>query len=123
MHRTVAFVAFVAKFLLANLFYEMKFSRRMLHGTVLINGYSGTFLSFFRDCLTNLMEEEDSFSGKRPLGSSGWKSELIASMIHNGYIEGSFDDDSSAPNFTYGFPKDFSALEATDLLRKMLKSI
>jgi len=94
----------------------MKFNESMLQGPVLINGYQGTFETFFRDCLTNLVDEQDG-----PL--SGWKSEIIACMIQNKYIEGSFDYDSGADGYTYGFPIDYDAKEATELLRQMLRQI
>lgn len=37
--------------------------------------------------------ERDSFSGKRPFGSSGWASDLEAPLVRAGYVRGSFDED------------------------------
>jgi hypothetical protein len=38
--------------------------------------------------LRRLWEEEDGFSGKRPFGSSGWRSDLVIPLAKAGYVAG-----------------------------------
>lgn len=36
-----------------------------------------TIHSFFQQAMLNLFEQDESFSGKRPLGNSGWREDMI----------------------------------------------
>lgn len=45
--------------------------------------------------LQTVLEEGESFSGKRPFGNSGWISELITPLVHNNLIDGSLDEDGN----------------------------
>lgn len=42
--------------------------------------------------LATLWTEQEGFSGKRPLGNSGWEFDLYLPLIEAGYVEGTFDD-------------------------------
>lgn len=50
-----------------------------------------------REYLVKLLEtvwtEEEGFSGKRPFGNSGWKSDIHAAMIEAGLTKGKLDKD------------------------------
>lgn len=43
--------------------------------------------------LSALWEEQESFSGKRPLGNSGWEYDLYIPLVKAGFISGSIDPD------------------------------
>ena len=43
--------------------------------------------------LETLWREEESFSGKRPFGNSGWQYDLYIPLIQAGAISGSLDED------------------------------
>lgn len=48
---------------------------------------------FLIKLLSKLWELESCFSGKRPLGNSGWKQDMKKAMIINGYVDGKLDED------------------------------
>lgn len=79
---------------------------------VLVHGYKGTFASFFKDCLLNVDTE--------PL--QGWKFEIIACMIQNKLLDGSFEYDSFSPDYSYGYPTDFDSDKASMLLQDMIRA-
>lgn len=58
---------------------------------------------FFRQLLSTLWEEEDSFSGKRPFGNSCWQFDLIIGLIDAGYLEGKVyrDEDGGIEDTDY----------------------
>jgi hypothetical protein len=43
--------------------------------------------------LAALINEEESFSGKRPLGNSGWAWDLYGALVRGGFVAGMFDED------------------------------
>lgn len=43
--------------------------------------------------LRTLWIEEESFSGKRPLGNSGWKGDIEVALVKNKIIKGKVDSD------------------------------
>lgn len=52
--------------------------------------------SYLADLLLTLMQQGESFSGKRPFGNSGWEENLVAPMIQCGVIPGTVSDDEWA---------------------------
>lgn len=42
--------------------------------------------------LKQVLIEEESFSGKRPFGNSGWKYDVYATFIENEIVEGELDE-------------------------------
>lgn len=48
---------------------------------------------YFHEILKTLLEEGEGFSGKRPLGNSGWTGDLAACLVKNGIIPGKIDED------------------------------
>ena len=87
--------------------------KEMLQGQVLVHGYRGTFESFLRDYILDVEKE--------PL--QGWKLELVACMIQNKLLDGSFEYDSYSPDYSFGYPVDYDAQKATSILSDMLKSL
>ena len=43
--------------------------------------------------LSTVWEEEEGFSGKRPFGNSGWKSDVYAALIKANAVQGKLDED------------------------------
>lgn len=60
---------------------ELKFYSRDLRREV-------TVRQFLCKLLKKLFEEEEGFSGKRPLGNSDWQDDLIICFIRNKIIDG-----------------------------------
>ena len=52
-----------------------------------------TLREYFKKLLITLWEEEESFSGKRPFGNSGWQYDVYKSLILTGKIYGEIDED------------------------------
>lgn len=44
----------------------------------------GTIRDFFRECMVKLWEEGECFSGKRPLGGSGWEGSILEAVMRAG---------------------------------------
>ena len=51
-------------------------------------GNDVTVRQFLRSLLCAVWDEEDSFSAKRPFGSSNWKHEMMKAFIERGIIQG-----------------------------------
>lgn len=56
-----------------------------------------TLRKSFKLLLKTLFDEGEEFSGKRPLGNSGWEYDLGIGLINAGLLEGDADD----PNENY----------------------
>jgi len=48
---------------------------------------------FLHELLSTMWEEGEGFSGKRPLGNSGWEHQLYTALVRAGAITGKLDDD------------------------------
>ena len=46
---------------------------------------AGTVRGYFKELLCSLLIEEESFSGKRPFGNSGWRYDIIEPLHHAGF--------------------------------------
>lgn len=51
-----------------------------------------TVRGYLKALLTTLLDEEESFSGKRPFGNSGWLYDLARPLISAGVVEGQIVD-------------------------------
>lgn len=65
---------------------NLKFASRDL-------GKECSIRDFLKELLITLWQEEEMFSGKRPFGNSGWKSDIEKTLIENKIISGKFDED------------------------------
>ena len=52
-----------------------------------------TIRGYLINLLYTLWDDGEEFSGKRPLGDSGWQYDLIITLVRNRAIAGSVDDD------------------------------
>jgi len=53
----------------------------------------GTVRDYFKTLLTDLWEQAEGFSSKRPFGNSDWQYDLYIPLIQAGYVEGKIDPD------------------------------
>ena len=54
---------------------------------------------YFKAQLTALWHESDCFSGKHPLGNSGWNWEIAIVLVKHGFIKGEFDRDGELESY------------------------
>lgn len=54
---------------------------------------AATIREYLKALLAAVWERDESFSGKRPFGNSGWKSEVYAALIKAGAVTGRLDDE------------------------------
>lgn len=66
--------------------------------------------------LLELWYEEESFSGKRPFGNSGWKYELYPPLIKAGLVKGKIDDE-------YGDIEEVDDEAAEELIAETIRSL
>jgi hypothetical protein len=60
-----------------------------------------TVRQYLRELLSELWEEEESFSGKRPFGNSGWQHDLYRPLHKAGFIDmGPVTEDGEYFNWT-----------------------
>ena len=52
-----------------------------------------TIRGYFKLLLTELWTQGECFSGKRPLGDSGWWNDLYTPLVKSGAIDGNVDED------------------------------
>lgn len=57
-----------------------------------------TIREYLKALLETLWIEDEGFSGKRPLGNSGWKYQIYAALIKYGFIPGDLDEDGYVDN-------------------------
>ena len=48
---------------------------------------------YFKTLLKTLWRKAEGFSGKRPLGNSSWQFDVYTTLIKEGFVEGTLDDD------------------------------
>lgn len=53
----------------------------------------GTVRDYLLAQLAALWEQKDGFSGKRPLGNSGWDYDVYKALIKAGLMDGTLDED------------------------------
>lgn len=73
---------------------KLKFECRDLNKMVTISEYLKTLLK-------TLWEEEEGFSGKRPFGNSGWKSDIFECLVKNSVIDGRLDSEGYIDRIDY----------------------
>lgn len=60
-----------------------------------------TVRDYLRTLLTTLWDEQESFSGKRPFGNSGWEFEPMIALAKAGFIDlGPVDEEGTPYNWT-----------------------
>lgn len=54
---------------------------------------AATIRDYLKALLSEVWRKEEGFSGKRPFGNSGWKTDVEAALIKAGYISGKLDNE------------------------------
>lgn len=65
--------------------------------------------------LLDAMWGDPEFSGKRPFGNSGWKSDFEVALIEAGLVDGSFDED--------GYIESLDSEAADRLIRATIRAL
>ena len=60
---------------------------------VIVESHNLTLVGYLKLILTAVWEENEQFSGKRPLGNSGWQYDVYKAFIKAELIEGKLDED------------------------------
>ena len=76
-----------------------------------------TIGEYFVVLLSRLWEEGEGFSGKRPLGNSGWEHDLYAPLVRAGLIDGSFEDDDNH------YLEDYDEAKGNQLIFRAIESL
>lgn len=64
-------------------------------------GNGDTVRGYFRDLMTELWEQQEGFSGKRPFGNSGWEWDLYVPLAKAKFIDmGAIDEDGCFESYT-----------------------
>lgn len=74
-----------------------------------------TVKEMLQELLIKVWDEEEGFSGKRPFGNSGWKYDVAAALISQGYLPGELDED--------GYVDSVDMVELDTLITKLIKHI
>ena len=79
---------------------------------------AATVRDYLRALLSNLWDEGEGFSGKRPFGNSAWEYDLYRALVKGGAIKGEFEEPDYPYHLEDEFDKDsgdraiFAAIEA-----------
>lgn len=77
---------------------------------------ANTIREYFRTMMVELWIRGESFSGKRPLGNSGWEYPVYEALVKAGLIEGQVDENG----YIIG---DFDRDKAHSLVTEALKAL
>ncbi len=68
---------------------------------------------YLRELLLEVWTKEESFSGKRPFGNSGWKLDVYSALVEGGAIGGKLDED--------GWVEEVDSDEADEIIGEAIK--
>jgi len=71
--------------------------------------------SYLKELLQTLWTEQESFSGKRPFGNSGWTHDIYSCLVENNLIKGKLDED--------GYLDSYDEEAAEKLMLKLIESL
>ena len=74
-----------------------------------------TIRDYLKTLLATVWEDEESFSGKRPFGNSGWQGDVYQALVAGGAIIGTVDED--------GYATDYDRNEAAAIIQKAIRSL
>jgi len=74
-----------------------------------------TLKRYLQKLLTTLIDEEESFSGKRPFGNSGWLWDVYLALIKAGHIPGKLDED--------GYIEEIETKDADNLINNCIEHL
>jgi hypothetical protein len=73
-----------------------------------------TIREYLQKLLTKVLEEGESFSGKRPFGNSGWHYELYFPLVQANLVKGTIED---------GCLEDYDGRKADKLIAEAVKHL
>ena len=76
---------------------------------------AATIRDYLKALLSTLWYEDESFSGKRPFGNSGWKNDVYVALVTASVVNGELDDD--------GFLEWCDAIAADDLIQQAISGL
>lgn len=82
--------------------------------TAVVDGFDMTLREYFRELVIRLWVEGESFSGKRPLGDSGWECDVYKALIKAGAVDGTLDED--------GYVEDCDSRKVDKLVTELLRN-
>lgn len=65
------------------------------------DGSTGTLRDYLKKLLVTLWIEEESFSGKRPFGNSGWQTGVYCDLVKASVLDGVIDEDGYLEEVDY----------------------
>jgi hypothetical protein len=74
-----------------------------------------TIRGYMKELLAALLSQEESFSGKRPFGNSGWHGGIAFPLIKAGLLKGEIDED----DYAHGYDDD----EYEELLMDLVEAL
>ncbi len=74
-----------------------------------------TIRDYLAELLFRLWSEQESFSGKRPFGNSGWQLDLYTPLAGAGFISGTIDEE--------GYLNDYNLSEAREFVEQLIKTM
>lgn len=74
-----------------------------------------TVREYLLTLLSTLWELEESFSGKRPFGNSGWQNDIYSSLVAYGLVKGCLDED--------GYLEECDEQKASQMIFSAIKSL
>ena len=86
----------------------------ILNMTVKTGDFEGTLKELLKKITLMVWMDGEGFSGKRPLGQSGWKFDVYKALIENGHIPGKLDKDE-------GYVEECDCLEADRMVAKLIE--
>ncbi len=72
-----------------------------------------TIRGYLKELLLEVWAKDESFSGKRPFGNSGWKLDIYEALIGGGAIGGTLDED--------GYVEEIDSDKADDIIADAIK--
>lgn len=76
---------------------------------------AATVRGYLKALLSTLWSEEESFSGKRPFGNSGWQYEVYVALVKAGAVSGKLDAD--------GYIEECDNAKADELIQAAIESL
>ena len=74
-----------------------------------------TIREYFKLIAFEVWTEGEGFSGKRPFGNSGWQTDIYATLVKYGVIDGHFDSE--------GYIEEYDDEAGSDIIEDLIKAL
>ena len=82
-----------------------------------------TIGDYLIELLTQLWEQEERFSGKRPFGNSGWKFDLYNTLLKNKLVRGEYVIETDRDGEAWMGVYEINDIDADDIIQECISSI